>query len=238
MTAAAPSQTQRRRKTPERATERKRKTQERPTERKRKAQGRAELTREKLITAAKSLFSQRGYDAVAVREIEVEAGVQRNLLYYHFGSKEGLWKVVAADMLAALEVFRQNRDEVLKDLPPHEHLAYSIRSYVRFCASMTEFHRMMLLECKRNSWRLEWLVETLLRPAAMEVRELVAKDPNLHIDDEEFVSWYYMFIGAGATIFSLAPEAELLFGFDPTTNDAIDRHAQLMVDFLLSKASK
>jgi AcrR family transcriptional regulator len=47
--------------------------------------------REELMRAALKLFTQRGYSATTVRELVEEAGVTKPVLYYHFGSKEGLF---------------------------------------------------------------------------------------------------------------------------------------------------
>lgn len=47
--------------------------------------------REKLMRAALTLFTQRGYSATTVRELVEEAGVTKPVLYYYFGSKEGLF---------------------------------------------------------------------------------------------------------------------------------------------------
>ena len=65
-----------------------------PKKRVRRTQERAEITRAKLIDAGKELFSKQGFDGVSAREIEVTAGVKRNLLAYHFSDKETLWKAV------------------------------------------------------------------------------------------------------------------------------------------------
>lgn len=46
--------------------------------------------REKLIQAAESLFAQKGFDAVSLREITLEAGMNVASVNYHFGSKEKL----------------------------------------------------------------------------------------------------------------------------------------------------
>jgi AcrR family transcriptional regulator len=47
--------------------------------------------RERLLDSALTLFTQRGYAASSVREICAEAGVTKPVLYYYFGSKEGLY---------------------------------------------------------------------------------------------------------------------------------------------------
>lgn len=47
--------------------------------------------REALMKAALNLFTRRGYAATTVRELVEAAGVTKPVLYYHFGSKEGLF---------------------------------------------------------------------------------------------------------------------------------------------------
>ena len=47
--------------------------------------------RERLLDVALGLFASRGYAATSVREIVKGAGVSKPVLYYHFGSKEGLY---------------------------------------------------------------------------------------------------------------------------------------------------
>lgn len=45
----------------------------------------------RLLAAAVELFAARGYAATTVREIVDAAGVTKPVLYYHFGSKEGIY---------------------------------------------------------------------------------------------------------------------------------------------------
>jgi TetR/AcrR family transcriptional regulator len=47
--------------------------------------------RQRLIDIAVGLFAERGYATTSVREIVKGAGVSKPVLYYHFGSKEGLY---------------------------------------------------------------------------------------------------------------------------------------------------
>jgi AcrR family transcriptional regulator len=51
---------------------------------------RAGATRGALITAARRLFTERGYDGVGTEEIVRAAGVTRGALYHHFGGKREL----------------------------------------------------------------------------------------------------------------------------------------------------
>ena len=47
--------------------------------------------RDDILGAARVLFAERGYAATSVREIAEAVGVTKPTLYYHFGSKDGLF---------------------------------------------------------------------------------------------------------------------------------------------------
>jgi len=47
--------------------------------------------RERLLTAALTLFNEKGYAATSVRELVQAAGVTKPVLYYYFGNKEGIF---------------------------------------------------------------------------------------------------------------------------------------------------
>jgi TetR/AcrR family acrAB operon transcriptional repressor len=51
----------------------------------------AEKTRQDLLKAALSVFSQKGYAATTLEDVAKEAGVTRGAIYWHFGSKAELY---------------------------------------------------------------------------------------------------------------------------------------------------
>lgn len=200
--------------------------------RRRRPQERAEVTKRTLIKVALKEFSERGYDAVTVRDIETLAGVQRNLVRYHFGSKEELWKAAAGFNIEQLEKFTERRGEMMRDIDStHARISYTIRSFVRFCAQHPELNSMILEEGTQNSWRIEWLVQNHVKRAMMRIRDLVKSD--LGLSDEEFINWYYIMVGGGAMIFSVAPEAKLMFGMDTKSTEVVDRHADMLTNMLM-----
>jgi AcrR family transcriptional regulator len=50
--------------------------------------------REQLITVARGLFAERGFEGTSIEEIAAQAGVSKPVVYEHFGGKEGLYAVV------------------------------------------------------------------------------------------------------------------------------------------------
>lgn len=58
--------------------------------------------RQRLMAAATDLFNQKGYAGTSVREIVESAGVTKPVLYYHFGSKEGIYLALFEETFAAL----------------------------------------------------------------------------------------------------------------------------------------
>lgn len=59
--------------------------------------------RERLLAEALRLFTARGYAATTVREIVAAAGVTKPVLYYYFGSKEGLYLEIMSAISAQFE---------------------------------------------------------------------------------------------------------------------------------------
>ncbi|OBA98668.1 hypothetical protein A5666_24660 [Mycolicibacterium fortuitum] len=59
---------------------------------------RSEATRLALVAAARSLFVKRGYAGVSTGDIARVAAVTRNALYYHFPTKEAVFRAVYEDV--------------------------------------------------------------------------------------------------------------------------------------------
>lgn len=74
-------------------------------------------SREKILDGAEAVFSTKGFDASAVREIAAAASVPLSLVSYHFATKSELFEAVIArraaaisdERLAALEAIKAER---------------------------------------------------------------------------------------------------------------------------------
>ena len=120
-----------------------------PTQSERRAR-----TRAALLTAATSLFAERGYAGVALEEVVRRAGVTRGALYHHFDGKRALF-------LGVFEAGEQRMVEhvaaAIADLPPSwDRLVTGIDAYLTECEDPA-FSRIALVEAPSvlgwSAWR-------------------------------------------------------------------------------------
>ena len=204
-----------------------------PAKRKRRTQERAELTRSNLIEAGKVLFSERGFDAVSVRDLENAAGVKRNLLTYHFDDKETLWKAVTDAIFSLMRSEFDQRLKIMREVSGRETLAFIVRFYVYFHARHPELSRLMSQEATRHSWRIQYMIDNHIRPSTLPMEKLVHETRGL--DRDAFIHWYYIMISSTSTIFSFAAECQDLFGVDPCEESRVEAHADMVVGMLLER---
>jgi TetR/AcrR family transcriptional regulator len=197
----------------------------------RRVQVRTEIARSKLIDAATPMFAEQGFDAISVRDIENAAGVKRGMLSYHFGTKDDLWRESTNTLFNSLIKALGQRLEILRDLSSRERVALLIRFHVRYYAENPLLSRLMSQEARQDTWRIAYLSEHYVGPSVAEVKKHIADE--LELTQTEFAHWYYIMVSASATIFSFESECEKLFGFNPRTEEAIERHANMLVAMLL-----
>jgi TetR/AcrR family transcriptional regulator len=92
----------------------------------------AEATKARLLSAATAEFSSKGYDGARVNVIAKNAGVNINLVYHYFGSKDGIYLAVLEQTYVLIR--KHHRDMSLRALPPEEAMAQLVISTFRmFC---------------------------------------------------------------------------------------------------------
>lgn len=68
----------------------------------------ARRTRESILAAAQSIFADKGYSGANVSDIVASAKTTKPMVYYHFGSKEGLFAAVLEQVYAGMRDFEQS----------------------------------------------------------------------------------------------------------------------------------
>src|SRR3954454_13928087 len=152
---------------------------------------RTEATRTALMGAARRLFTERGYEAVATEEIVRAAGVTRGALYHHFGGKAELLEAVY-ERLEAESTERVARVVLGSDLhSPLDAMKAGVEAFLDECAE-PELQRIALHDAPAVLGWDRWreiaaanglgLIEASLSAAieAGEIRPLPVK-PTAHL---------------------------------------------------------
>jgi AcrR family transcriptional regulator len=191
-------------------------------------------TRERIIAAALEAFAELGFDGATTRGISERAGVNQGLITYYFASKLALWQAAVEQIFGELRDAFAEHVRVLKDADAGTRLRLMIRHYVRFAAARPELHRLMIQEGKHDGPRMQWLVDTHVRPlfelstgsiAAAQEAGIAPRVSPLHL--------HYILIGAVAHLFVVAPECRRLSGKDPLDPERIEEHADAITALLL-----
>ncbi|MDX2282491.1 MAG: TetR/AcrR family transcriptional regulator [Saprospiraceae bacterium] len=100
--------------------------------------------RQHLIQVAELLFAQHGYEAVSIRQLAKEAGVNLAMISYYFGSKEGLFAAILENKIPRT---REKLEEImLQTTDPWERIARTIDVYVDSMISNHSFSRVITRE--------------------------------------------------------------------------------------------
>ena len=63
----------------------------------------AKDTKERILSAALDMFSQKGYAGTNIRELTASLGLAKSSMYRHFDSKEAIWNALLDEMIAYYE---------------------------------------------------------------------------------------------------------------------------------------
>jgi len=107
------------------------------------------LTKEKILKAAEDEFSLNGLAAARVDSIAKKAGVNKQLIYAHFSSKENLYSVILEIVYARLGEYEKNL--VYSDFSGVDTVKKIIIDYFDFLISNPSFVRLMLWENLNNA---------------------------------------------------------------------------------------
>jgi len=80
----------------------------------------AERTRRDILDVATAEFAERGYSGGRVDEIAARTRTTKRMIYYYFGSKEGLWTAVLEQAYAGIRAAEQELD--VEHLEPRQAL--------------------------------------------------------------------------------------------------------------------
>jgi len=100
--------------------------------------------RERIFQSALRHFSEKGYAATSLREIAEDARTTKPMIYYYFGSKEGLYGSIVREILEEMEV--AIRRGLSLDAPPSEQVMRFCEQYLDHFLAHEEIIALVLRE--------------------------------------------------------------------------------------------
>lgn len=98
------------------------------------------VSAQELLRCAAALFAKKGFDATSTREIVELAGVTKPMLYYYFGSKEGIRRAVFEFHL--VQFHERLRAVVDGPTPAEELLVDVVWIHLEYCRDHADFARL------------------------------------------------------------------------------------------------
>ncbi len=97
--------------------------------------------RDIILSAARAEFAEKGFNGARVDSIAARSGLNKQLVYYYFGSKDDLYRVTLEE--AYTEIRLREKDLDLRSLPPQDAIVRLIDFSLSYLAQHREFIRML-----------------------------------------------------------------------------------------------
>lgn len=195
-----------------------------------------EETRAAILEAALRLFSERGFEGAALRDIAALAKVEHSLVRYHFDDKDTLWRAALRRLIDHMNATMAQSWRDTRGRPAIERFERFVRDYVRYCAQHPEHARIMVQEAVGQNDRVAWIAEEIVRPQhrgfARLLETLMTEGwlPRVPVR-----SLIYILSAAAQAPFTLAGEVEAVYGVDTATEAEIDAHAEALMALVIRR---
>ncbi|MEA2467841.1 MAG: hypothetical protein QOJ57_1967 [Thermoleophilaceae bacterium] len=152
--------------------------------------------REKVLAAGLELFGERGFHATSIADIGVRAGIAKSVLYHYFGSKAGLYEVIAETEGRAL---LERVAAAVPDDPDAPRLRAGVDAYLSFLVERPAAWRLLLRDPPADP-ELIAVHERLARERAEALAPLLARAskgesaPHVELMStaiRAFAAWWY-----------------------------------------------
>jgi AcrR family transcriptional regulator len=107
-------------------------------------------TAQRLITAARKAFGDKGYEAASVREITAAAGANLGAVTYHFGSKHALYEAVIEAVFDSVVGRVTAAVRQAANRPPLERIEALVREFFAAIRDNPDFQFLLLQQAVRH----------------------------------------------------------------------------------------
>jgi AcrR family transcriptional regulator len=186
-------------------------------------------TVQRILSAAESVFAERGLAGARIDAIARAARVNKALLYYYFRSKEELHRCTLDMLFRALRAETGGRHSA----SPRDQLIGYVNGYFDFVAAHPNYPRLVQREVMGRGRGLPWIVHEYFQPLHRRltavVREGVARGEFRSVDPQQTV---LTLIAMMAFYFAAAPVLAELWQCDPLSGPRVAARRRAVLDFL------
>lgn len=200
----------------------------------RKQQKRSVVTQNKLLDAAVEAFSENGFNGTSTRDIAERAGVHHPLITYHFKNKDTLWRAAADRVFSNFRISLSSAYQDNTHDCPKARMASVIRSYVYYAKQEPAMHKVLVQEAHFPNERLDWLIETHLRPLFDPMFESIAELQQLGIAPKGNAKLLFNMIRLSTGgLLALGNELKASSDIDVESHETLDEIADMIVAVFL-----
>ncbi len=211
-------------------------TKARPETRKRPQKRDTAATRLALLHAAVAEFTESGYEGGRVDRIAKNAGVNKQLVYHHFGSKADLYRATLE------EVYREIREREqqlhLDELEPEEAMRALIGFSFDYLSEHPEFVTLLNDENRMEAYHLKMSdkIADMHSPLVQIIEETLDRGVAVGIFNNRFdpVDLYLSIAGLTFFYFANRHTLSVIFNRDMTTARHMQQRRAHIIDFVLS----
>jgi AcrR family transcriptional regulator len=196
----------------------------------------AEATRANILAAAIEEFSNQGLADARTDDIAARCGVNKRLVYYYFGSKEGLY--LAALEKAYADLIELEREIDVEHLEPRAALAELINRKIDYYISSPHFISFLNMEnlYKARTLRKSKRLNDFKTPLTTMISRILERGVSMGVFRRgvDALDLYISICALGFTYFANQHTLKVIFDRDLMSPDALRKRRESIVEMILS----
>jgi len=187
-----------------------------------------EITKKKILAAAETEFAEKGFAAAKVDDIAKKSGVNKQLIYAHYTSKDNLYSTVLSIVYGRLAEYEQTLME--SKFEGIETIRSIILKYFDFLIKNQSFVRLVLWENLNNVTHIGNVQTSLFSGVEKLIREGIEKGMiSKSLDVEQLAYSFNMFCFSA---FSNVNTISKLINKDLSSEEELKKRAEHIADVL------
>jgi AcrR family transcriptional regulator len=194
----------------------------------------AAVTRARILESAMEEFAQRGLPHARVEDIAARAGANRRMVYYYFGSKDGLY--LAALEAVYAELMNEERKIDVEKMDPIEAISELVRLKIDHYTHYPQFIAFLNME---NLYQARYLkksrrITEFTGPFTQVIARVLERGQRQGLFRKKIdpIDLYISICALGYLYFSNRYTLGVIFGRDLTSPQELKKRKATIVDFV------